>query len=136
MSEDEWWVDVTLPMLEFARRRIRGLVRFIEKTKRAIVYTNFEDEIGDGSIVDLPGVAVGTNWERFKAKARAYLKDHEDNVALQKLRRNRQLTDTDLSALEAMLVASGAGGPEDIARATGRSWVWIARPRPRPSPSS
>ncbi len=121
VSEDEWWVDVTLPMLELARRRIRGLVRFIEKTKRAVVYTNFEDEIGDGSIVHLPGVAVGTNWERFKAKARAYLKDHEDDVALQKLRRNKQLTSTDLSALEAMLVASGAGGPEDIARASEQS---------------
>ncbi|WP_370891268.1 DEAD/DEAH box helicase family protein [Janibacter sp. GXQ6167] len=117
VSEDEWWVDVTLPMLELARRRIRGLVRFLEKTKRPIVYTNFEDEIGDGSIVTLPGVAVGTNWERFKAKARAYLKDHEDHVALQKLRRNKQMTDTDLSALEEMLVASGAGGAEDISRA-------------------
>ncbi len=121
VSEDEWWVDVSLPMLELARRRIRGLVRFIEKSKRAVVYTNFEDEIGDGSIVALPGVAVGTNWERFKAKARAYLKDREDNVALQKLRRNRQLTETDLSALEAMLLASGAGGPDDIARATEES---------------
>lgn len=121
VAEDEWWVDVTLPMLELARRRMRGLVRFIEKTKRAIVYTNFEDEIGDGSIVALPGVAVGTNWERFKAKARAYLKDHEDNVTLQKLRRNKQLTNTDLSALEALLVASGAGGPEDIARAAEES---------------
>ena len=121
VAEDEWWVDVTLSMLELVRRRLRGLVRFIEKTKRAIVYTNFEDEIGDGSIVDLPGVAVGTNLERFRAKARAYLKDHEENVALQKLRRNKQLTDTDLSALEAMLVASGAGGPADIARATEES---------------
>lgn len=121
VGEDEWWVDVTLPMLDLARLRIRGLVRFIERTQRAIVYTNIEDEIGHGSIVDLPGVAVGTNWERFKAKARAYLKDREDNVALQKLRRNKQLTDTDLSALEAMLVASGAGGPDDIARATEES---------------
>lgn len=42
-------------------------------------------------------------------------------MALQKLRRNKQLTDTDLSALEAMLVASGAGGPEDIARAAEES---------------
>jgi type I restriction enzyme R subunit len=117
VTEDEWWVDVTLPMLELARRRIRGLVRFLEKTRRAIVYTNFEDEIGDGSIVTLPGVAVGTNWERFKAKARAYLKDHEDHVAIQRLRRNKQMTDTDLSALEEMLVASGAGGAEDISRA-------------------
>lgn len=121
ISEDEWWIDVSLPMLDMARRRIRGLVRFLEKTKRAIVYTNFEDEIGDGSIVDLPGVAVGTNWERFKAKARAYLKDHEDHVALQKLCRNKQLTQADLSALEAMLLASRARGPEDIARATEES---------------
>lgn len=117
VADDEWWVDVTLPMLELARRRIRGLVKFIEKTKKAIVYTDFEDELGDGSIVDLPGVNVGTNWERFKAKARAYLKEHEDHVALQRLRRNRQLTESDLSALEEMLLASGAGNLEDIARA-------------------
>lgn len=117
VAEDEWWVDVTLPMLELARRRLRALVRFIEKAKRAIVYTNFEDDIADGAVVQLPGVAVGTNWERFKAKARAYLREHEDNVALQKLRRNRQLTSTDLCALESMLLASGAGGPQDVARA-------------------
>ena len=117
VADDEWWVDVTLPMLELARRRIRGLVRFIEKTKRAIVYTNFEDELGLGSIVDLGAVQVGTNWERFKAKARAYLRDHEDHVALQRLRRNKQLTDSDLSALEDMLVASGAGNADDIAQA-------------------
>lgn len=62
-------------------------------------------------------MSVGTNWERFKAKARAYVKDHEDNVAVQKLRRNKQLTPTDLSALEELLAASGAGAPADIARA-------------------
>ena len=117
VADDDWWVDVTLPMLELARRRIRTLVKFIERTKRAIVYTDFEDELGDGSIVNLPGVSVGTNWERFKAKARAYLKDHEDHVSLQRLRRNKQLTETDLSALEGMLLASGAGNLEDIARA-------------------
>ena len=117
VAGDEWWVDVTLPMLELARRRIRGLVRFIEKSKGAIVYTNFEEELGQGSIVALPGVHVGTNWERFKAKARAYLKDREDHVALQRLRRNKQLTAADLSALEEMLLASGVGGPDDLARA-------------------
>ena len=117
VADDQWWVDVTLPMLELVRRRIRSLVKSLDKTAREAVYTNFEDELGQGSIVTLPGVHVGTNWERFKAKARAYLRDRDDHVALQKLRRNRQLTDADLSALEEMLLASGAGGPEDIARA-------------------
>jgi type I restriction enzyme, R subunit len=104
-------------MLELARRRVRALVRFVEKTKRAIVYSDFEDEVGDGTIVDLPGVMPGTNWERFRAKARAYLRDHEDHLALQRLRRNHQLTPDDLTALESMLVESGAGTETDIARA-------------------
>ncbi|HET7325722.1 MAG TPA: type I restriction-modification enzyme R subunit C-terminal domain-containing protein, partial [Nocardioidaceae bacterium] len=117
VAGDEWWVDVTLPMLELVRRRIRSLVRFIDKTRRPIVYTDFEDELGQGSVVELPGVSVGTNWERFKAKARAYLRDHEDHVALQRLRRNKQLTSDDLTALEQMLVDSGAGEKAHIARA-------------------
>ncbi|SEO59979.1 DEAD/DEAH box helicase family protein [Trujillonella endophytica] len=117
LSGDEWWVDVTLPMLELARRRIRGLVRFVEKSRRAVVYSNFADELGESSVVELPGVTPGTNWERFRAKARAYLRDHEDHLALQRLRRNLQLTPEDLAALEAMLMASGAGSEADIARA-------------------
>ena len=88
LAGDEWWVDVTLPMLELARRRVRALVRFVDKTKRAVVYSDFADELGEGTIVDLPGVTPGTNWERFRAKARAYLRDHEDHLALQRLRRN------------------------------------------------
>lgn len=117
LAGDEWWVDVTLPLLELARRRVRGLVRFMDKAKRATLYSDFEDELGEGSVVDLPGVTPGTNWERFRAKARAYLRDREDHLALIRLRRNLQLTPEDLSSLEAMLVESGAGGEADIARA-------------------
>ncbi|RKT78670.1 type I restriction enzyme R subunit [Terracoccus luteus] len=120
LSTDEWWVDVTLPMLELARRRMRGLVAFLPKAQKKTVYTDFKDELGEQSIVELPGVSVGTDWERFKAKTRAYLKDHEDNVALQRLRRNRQLTSSDLSALEQVLVEAGAAQP-DIDKATEES---------------
>ncbi|MDN5920063.1 MAG: DEAD/DEAH box helicase family protein [Pseudonocardia sp.] len=35
IAGDEWWVDVTLPLVELARLRIRGLVRFVEKTRRS-----------------------------------------------------------------------------------------------------
>lgn len=117
VAEEEWWEDITLPMLELARLRIRGLVRFLERTKRAVVYTDLRDELGDGAVVDLPGMSVGTNWERFKAKTRAYLLEHADHIALQKLQRNKQLTDADLESLEQILAESGAGSPEDLARA-------------------
>ncbi|GAA3871142.1 type I restriction-modification enzyme R subunit C-terminal domain-containing protein [Tessaracoccus defluvii] len=120
VAGDEWWIDVTLPMLELVRLRIRGLARFIEKTARNPIYTDFEDTIGEGLEVVLPRVTPGTNFERFRAKAEAYLREHLDNLALQRLRRNKQLTGNDLTVLEQMLVASG-GHQGDIVWANERT---------------
>ncbi len=121
VASDEWWVDVTLPMLEHVRRRVRGLLQFLEKAKKVVVYTSFQDELSVATLVDLPGITPGTNWERFRAKAAAYLKQHQDHIALQRLRRNKALTPEDLDALEQMLIDSGAGQADDIARATEES---------------
>ena len=116
VAGDEWWVDVTLPMLEVARLRMRGLVRFVEKTKRNPVYSDLEDTLGEATEIPLPGVTPGTDFERFRAKAMAYLREHEDHVALQRLRRNRQLTQEDLDALQDMLIQAGVQ-QADIVRA-------------------
>lgn len=118
VASDDWWVDVTLPMLELARLRLRGLVQFLDKAQKNTVYTDFKDELGEETYIDLPGTAPGTNMERFRAKAAAYLKEHEDHIALHRLRRNKQLTGEDLKSLEEMLVASGAGAKVDIAWAS------------------
>jgi type I restriction enzyme R subunit len=36
---DEYWQDITTEMLEDVRKRLRTLVKFIEKTKRPTIYT-------------------------------------------------------------------------------------------------
>ena len=115
VAGEEWWVDVTLSLLEVMRLRLRGLVRFVEKTGQNPVYTDFEDTLDDVTLVDLPQVASGMNWERFRAKAQAYLREHEDHVSLQKLRRNKQLTEADLDSLTRMLVAAGGDQQVDLA---------------------
>jgi type I restriction enzyme R subunit len=92
-------------------------VALIEKSKRTIVYTDLQDELGELSPVELRGVHVGTDYERFRLKARAYLREHGDHIALHKLRRNRQLTPKDLRSLEQMLLDRGAGDATDVARA-------------------
>jgi type I restriction enzyme R subunit len=92
-------------------------VRFLDAVEKVVVYTDFEDELSDSTLVELPGVTPGTNWERFRAKASAYLKAHEDHLALQRLRRNKPLTADDLVSLERMLIDSGAGEASDIDRA-------------------
>ncbi|GAB3753500.1 DEAD/DEAH box helicase family protein [Yimella radicis] len=121
VAGDEWWVDVTLPMLEVMRLRLRSLVRFVEKTYQNPIYTDFEDTLVDFKDIELPQVTSGINWERFRAKAQAYLKEHEDHVALQRLRRNKQLTDDDLTSLGTMLVQAGGDDGVDIAWITERA---------------
>ena len=113
----EWWQDVTTPMLENVRRRLRALVKLIEKQQRKPIYTDFEDEIGGETSVALPGFATPDSFERFRAKARAFLKDHEDHIAIRKLRSNSPLTLLDLRELERMLIASGVGSPDHLEKA-------------------
>jgi type I restriction enzyme, R subunit len=117
IQTDEWWVNVTIPMLELVRRRLRDLAKLIEKQKRRVVFADFEDEMGPDARVDLPGLAAGWDFDKFRAKAQAFLREHQDHAAIWKLRMNRPLTVGDHAELERMLVESGVGGPDQIDRA-------------------
>jgi type I restriction enzyme R subunit len=103
----DWWQDVTLPMLEQARIRVRGLVKLLAKTKRKIVYTDFADQLGDIDEIAITPGAGHIDITRFRAKARDFLRRHEDHIALHKLRRNAPLTEADLAELQRMLGESG-----------------------------
>ena len=117
VQTDGWWQDVTVGLQEGARKRLRGLVHLIEKRSRKPIYTDFEDEIGEETGVDFQALASPDAFEKFRAKARQFLRQHEDHVAVHKLHTNRQLTATDLDELERMLRECGAGSAEDVDRA-------------------
>ena len=118
VAGEAWWLDVTLPMLEQARRHLRGLVKLIDKTARKVIYTDFEDAVGEAAEVMLPLGGSAGDFERFRAKVRAFLRAHEDHIALHKLRRNLPLTPADLAELDRMLAASGTGSAQEFERAT------------------
>ncbi len=115
IQSDEYWQDVTLPMLEEIRRRLRDLVRLIEVKSRPLVFTDFEDEMGDGREVTIEGMAVGTDIDSFKRKARQFLRPYEDHIAILKPRRNEPLTPTDVAELERVFLSAGVQ-PDEIER--------------------
>jgi len=117
VQSEEWWTDVTIPMLEHARRHLRSLVKLLDKVARKVVYTDFADELGESAEVVLPIGGSAGDFERFRAKARVFLRAHENHVTLHKLRRNQALTASDLVELERMLAESGVGTVQDIERA-------------------
>lgn len=120
VAGDEWWEDVTIAMLEAARKKLRALVKLIDKSKKNVVYTDFKDELGESTTITLPGVSTGMNLAKFKDKARQFLKAHDSHLSLQRLRRNQPLTPSDLEELGKMLVQAG-GSAEVIQQATEQS---------------
>lgn len=102
VQTDEWWRNVTLPMLEHVRRNLRALVRLIEKGKRRIVYTDFEDTIGDAQEVPLAAFTAA-GFERFKMKARAYVREHRGETAIRKIHMNWPITPGDVEELKRVL---------------------------------
>lgn len=116
IQTEHWWEGVTVPLLELVRLRLRDLVQHIDRKRKAIVYSNFADEIGEGVEHALPQVGEA-DFVRFKQKARHFLRAHENHLVLHKLRYGRPLTATDLGELEKMLLDAGIGGPGDIEQA-------------------
>jgi len=106
---EEWWADVSVGMLEHVRKQLRMLVKLIEKRKRSIIYTNFEDEIGEPTTMPMPTAVSGIDYERFKQKSEEYLMQHKDHIVIAKLRKNLPITASDLAELERIMLEQAGG---------------------------
>ena len=118
---DEWWQDVTVPMLEEVRRHLRALVGLIETSAQEPLYTNFADELGDLRELDAAALLSRDEFQQFRLRAREFLRAHEDHLTMQRLRRNQPLTPADLDELQLFLLSHGVGTEQAIQRAAEES---------------
>ena len=113
MQEGGFWEGIDLNGLEELRLRLRGLVPFLDKKKRKIVYTDFQDEVmgvRDEAIIDMPKM-TGAQYEK---KVKDYLRNHLSHIVIRRLRTNTPLTATDLQGLETTLAEIGDGDGETL----------------------
>jgi type I restriction enzyme R subunit len=114
IQTDPYWQDVTVQMLETLRKKLRLLIKLIEVRRRPNIYTDFEDEIGASVEVEIQGVSVGTDMNRFRMKVRHFLREYETHPTIQKIRDNEPLTKQDLSDLEHIIIETGTAQAEEI----------------------
>ena len=106
IQEMEFWEGLDLNSLEELRLRLRGLVPFLDKKERKIVYTDFKDEVmgvREEEFIDLPNMTSA----QYEKKVTEYLKNHLDHLVIRRLRTNQPLTETDLEGLETVLKEIG-----------------------------
>lgn len=125
VQDDEWWMDATYPMLEDLRRRLRDLVQLIERSKKSVVYADFEDTVGATTKIDLPGTGgasePSTEFAQFLRKAEQFLTEHLADAAVAKVRSGTPLTEDDLDELQRILVAAGIGDDATFTEASRRA---------------
>lgn len=122
VQTDEWWIDVTEPMLEDLRLALRNIVPLVERTRRNTIYTDIEDTIGDPTEIQLPGTGDGTHgYAQFRRRAQAFLNDHLADTIIAKVRSGAPLTADDHAELQRVLVAAGIGDDATFAEASQRA---------------
>lgn len=101
VQTDEFWANANIFDYERVRESLRDLIKFLERENTEIYYTDFRDEIllieekeGEYSVNDL---------KSYRIKVNRYLKDHQNDLVIYKLRNNERLTRQDLETLEDIL---------------------------------
>ena len=93
--------DAGINEFEHIRNELRDLVKYIPKGPAVVYITHFDDEI------------LSTEWheselesddlKNYKAKAEFYVRQHQDNAAIAKLKSNQPLSKEDIESLEKIL---------------------------------
>ena len=85
---------------EEIREKLRNLMKYIPKHKLRYD-TNFEDDLL--SVEWNESELENDELKNYKAKAEYYIRQHQDNIVIAKLKTNKPLTSSDISALEDIL---------------------------------
>ncbi|MCU8354855.1 DEAD/DEAH box helicase family protein [Vibrio vulnificus] len=112
VQTQEFWQDIHLVTLEELRRKLRNLMFALDKDKKEMVYTNFEDEVQ--GVHDVTNVYKNPSVDlaQYRKKIELYIQDHQDHLTIQKLKRNKAITQADLDVLEGLLLE--ASGISDV----------------------
>ena len=100
---------------EHIRVSLRGLMKYLPK-ETASYNTDFTDEILSAEWNE--SELENDELKNYKAKAEFYVRQHQNHIAIAKLKTNRPLTETDLKSLEQILW-SEVGSREDYEKEYG-----------------
>ena len=97
----EFWEEDNIFDMDKVREDLRELLKYLEKVNQKIYYTNFNDMIiSEESNSSMYNV---NDLKSYRKKVEFYLKEHQNDLAIYKLRNNKPLTEEDIKTLENVL---------------------------------
>ncbi|MDU1855072.1 MAG: DEAD/DEAH box helicase family protein, partial [Clostridium baratii] len=95
---EEFWEKADIFEIDEVRQALRELIKYLEKEKQQIYYTKFKDMIiAEETNTSMYNV---NDLKNYKKKVEYYLKEHQDELVIYKIRNNKKITKEDLEHLE------------------------------------
>ncbi len=101
IQTSDYWDSADIFDYEKIRCTLRDLIKYIDKEQSEIYYTNFTDEILE--VKENRGEYTVNDMQTYRKKVNTYLKEHQDDMEIYKLRNNIPLTDNDIKYFEKLL---------------------------------
>ena len=101
ITETDYVDNAGINDFEHIRTELRHLMKYIPKGTRVKYDTNFDDDIL--SIEWKESELENDELKNYKAKAEFYVRQHQDHLAIAKLKTNKPLTAFDVKNLESIL---------------------------------
>lgn len=120
VQTNEFWESASIFDLEEVREALRDLIKLLEKETQKIYYTNFKDQIIE--VEESGPIYGGNDLKNYRKKVEHYLHEHRDELAIYKLRNNKELTKQDIETLE-VLMWTQLGTKEDYQKEFGETPV-------------
>ncbi len=118
VQSEEFWNNATIIELDEVREALRGLLQYLNKVVQPVYYKDYTDKIIDAK--EGEPIYASNDLKNYRKKVEFYLKEHEDNLSVYKLRNNKRLSEADMKELEKILW-SELGSREDYEKEYGKT---------------
>ena len=112
VQTEVFWQNVSLPLLETLRTRLRDVVHYADRTRSIQLYTAFKDAGGNLKETGMLYNTSGVNVAQYRKKIEQFLHNHANHAVIQKIRHGTPLKSQDLRSLELFFYAAEAVGGE------------------------
>ncbi|MDQ7015480.1 MAG: DEAD/DEAH box helicase family protein [Gammaproteobacteria bacterium] len=104
LQTEPFWQAININRLEEVRVALRDLMKYLDRESRINVVTEFEDTLDQREAVihDVVAPAYG-RLMNYKERVASYVREHKDHLVIQKLQRNKPITEQDIQTLEGIL---------------------------------
>jgi len=103
LQTEIFWTAVNINRLDEVRLALRDLIKYLDKESQVNVVTTFEDKLDHGGVKEYDLIPAYGRLQSYQDRVESYVRNHKDHLVIQKLKTNKPITETEITALENIL---------------------------------